>query len=383
MKRAREQQGNLMKSRGRWYLRFREDERQPDGTIKRVQKVEFLAPATGETRAKDSRALLRLRDERMAVINSAVIAARTNPDSLLTVTEFVEQKFLPMVKEQRRASTYKAREAIWRNQLKAHIGDIRLRDFTIRHGQQFLNDVARERPNLHRVYLRQIKATASAIFADARRLELITGEPMRGTLIPPGQRSESRGAYDLEDIKKMLLALEGTARVLVATAGFTGMRRAELQGLRWADYDGENIHVARNLVCGLESPTKTPASTAAIPVIAPLKALLDAHRQRANGSPYVFSTPLGSWLRLGHYAEHHVIPMLERIGIPWRGWHAFRRGLATNLYRLGVADKHIQAILRHANLATTMDVYVHTSSADSQRAMAVLESALLTPSLVQ
>jgi hypothetical protein len=35
----------------------------------------------------------------------------------------------------------------------------------------------------------------------------------------------------------------------------------------------------------------------------------------------------------------------------WRGWHAFRRGLATNLHLLGVNDKTIQAILRHSNIA--------------------------------
>jgi hypothetical protein len=34
----------------------------------------------------------------------------------------------------------------------------------------------------------------------------------------------------------------------------------------------------------------------------------------------------------------------------WHGWHAFRRGLATNLHQLGVADKDIQAILRHSNI---------------------------------
>jgi integrase len=60
----------------------------------------------------------------------------------------------------------------------------------------------------------------------------------------------------------------------------------------------------------------------------------------------------------------------------WHGWHAFRRGLATNLYRLGVNDKTIQAILRHANVMTTMDIYVKTVSADSTAAMKLLETAL-------
>ena len=49
----------------------------------------------------------------------------------------------------------------------------------------------------------------------------------------------------------------------------------------------------------------------------------------------------------------------------WHGWHAFRRGLATNLHQLGVADKDIQAILRHSNIGITMNIYVK-SVAESQ-----------------
>ena len=60
----------------------------------------------------------------------------------------------------------------------------------------------------------------------------------------------------------------------------------------------------------------------------------------------------------------------------WRGWHAFRRGLATNLHRLGVNDKTIQAILRHSNIATTQNIYIKTISSDSAAAMKLLETAL-------
>jgi integrase len=64
---------------------------------------------------------------------------------------------------------------------------------------------------------------------------------------------------------------------------------------------------------------------------------------------------------------------LDRSRVLWHGWHAFRRGLATNLYRLGVSDKTIQAILRHANLSTTMNVYVKSVDEDSVRAMQSLD----------
>ena len=48
-------------------------------------------------------------------------------------------------------------------------------------------------------------------------------------------------------------------------------------------------------------------------------------------------------------ASEVIRPALEAEKIPWYGGHAFRRGLATNLHRLGVSDKVIQQILRHAN----------------------------------
>jgi len=60
----------------------------------------------------------------------------------------------------------------------------------------------------------------------------------------------------------------------------------------------------------------------------------------------------------------------------WRGWHAFRRGLATNLHRLGVADKTIQAILRHSNVSVTQACYIKSLPQLSVGAMQELEKAL-------
>ena len=53
--------------------------------------------------------------------------------------------------------------------------------------------------------------------------------------------------------------------------------------------------------------------------------------------------------------------------------HAFRRVLATNLYRIGVPARIIQAILRHSNVSTTLAFYVKTSGADAAAAMDRLE----------
>jgi integrase len=74
---------------------------------------------------------------------------------------------------------------------------------------------------------------------------------------------------------------------------------------------------------------------------------------------------------VGH-ATDHCYERDARIPV-WHGWHAARRGLASNLYRLGVPPKVIQAILRHSDVSTTMTYYVKSQDDDVRAAMAKLE----------
>jgi integrase len=69
--------------------------------------------------------------------------------------------------------------------------------------------------------------------------------------------------------------------------------------------------------------------------------------------------------------------VLNRAGIAWHGWHGFRRGLASNLNRIGVDDSVIQRILRHSNVATTQNHYIKTASPDAIAAMRQFSEALL------
>ena len=72
-----------------------------------------------------------------------------------------------------------------------------------------------------------------------------------------------------------------------------------------------------------------------------------------------------------------ILPALNAAGIAWHGWRAFRRGLGTNLYRPGIQDKTIQAILRRANMATTQAFYIKRVAEDSKLAMAKLQDSLV------
>ena len=50
--------------------------------------------------------------------------------------------------------------------------------------------------------------------------------------------------------------------------------------------------------------------------------------------------------------------VLQAARLPWYGWHAFRRGLASNLYAMGAQDKVVQRILRHSKPHVTKERYI-------------------------
>ena len=54
---------------------------------------------------------------------------------------------------------------------------------------------------------------------------------------------------------------------------------------------------------------------------------------------FIFSNELGSPMNLEALAVDVIRPALEKANLAWRGWHAFRRGLATNLHSLEVPTR--------------------------------------------
>jgi integrase len=113
-------------------------------------------------------------------------------------------------------------------------------------------------------------------------------------------------------------------------------------------------------------------------VIAQLGRRLDYHRQ-LSGSPangLMFLSPAGKPVNLDALASDVIVPAVTKAEIGWHGWHAFRRGLATNLHRLGVPDKIIQRILRHSNVAVTQNCYIKTADLDAAAAMRRFEHFL-------
>ena len=168
----------------------------------------------------------------------------------------------------------------------------------------------------------------------------------------------------------------------------------------WENYRDGELLIARSIWNGITTDPKSRKSKAPIPIIPKLAAKLEAHRARL-GKPKtgpVFPNRAGNAVDPDSLLRRMILPALEVCEIcskpesehgkvphkyernkvlpEWRGWHAFRRGLATNLNRLGVDDSVIQRILRHSNVAVTRACYIKTASEDAKAAMQKLETAL-------
>ncbi len=369
----REQKGYVFHRYQSWFVRYCDDVKQPDGTIKRKLVCKKLPVAYGgEYRTKKS--VAPFVKELLAPINSGLL----NPQATMLVSDFVDTVYLPeYVEKKLRPASLKQYRDVWNNHLKPRMGKLTLRVFRTVHGEQMLAKIA-EQEKLGRSSLRHCKAFLSGAFKQAKRLGIIDGlNPIQDVSIPKAPEPEETYAYPLSEVKAMLAILPEPARTVILCAAMSGLRKSEIRGLRWQDFDGKELTVRRSNWNGIENAPKTKKSRAPIPVVKQLGDALEAHRLRASilAQPDlpIFQAGNGKPLNLDNLARRVIAPVCK-----WHGWHAFRRGLATNLHALGIADKEIQAILRHSNVSVTQSLYIKSVSESQVSAMDAFSEKLET-----
>ena len=367
------QAGYVFRKGSNWYVRYREGVQLENGSLQRIQKCYKLAEASGQYRTRD--AAEELAEEFIRSVNRGDV----RPESTMSLNRFIEDCYLPYVEQQKRRSTYRGYKNLWLRYVQPN-GSVALREVRTFEAEQMLKDIAR-RENLSRTTLGHIKHFLSGAFRYARRQGVLeNANPIRDVEIPKARPAGETYAYSLEEEAQMLAILPEPTATVVATAAFTGARKGEIRGFTWQNYDGSEIRVEKSVWRSHVDEPKRPKSKGTIPVIAQLKLLLDQHWERC-GRPrkgFIFANELGNPMNLEALAVDVIRPAVQKANLAWHGWHAFRRGLATNLHRLGVSDKVIQQILRHANVSTTMNIYVKTVSADAANAMKSLETMCAT-----
>ena len=370
MKRTRHHQhGYIFKKGNAWFLRYREDTVQPDGSVKRIQKCRRLAEASGRYRSKSS--VEDLAQDILRPLNDGSSTA----ESTMSLNLFIESLYLPYVEGHRRSSTRAGYRNIWQRYVRPD-GEIALRDVRTREAEQLLEAIA-AREDLCRTTLSHIKHFLSGAFRYALRQGILNGaNPVRDAELPTARPAGETRAYSLEQELAMLKVLPEPAKTIVACASFTAVRKGELRGLLWERYDGQQVEVVHSVWRSEIGEPKRKKSAAAVPVIAQLCTYLDAYRKLCGNprSGFMFKSPAGKPINLDALAIDVIRPALAAAGLPWYGWHGFRRGLATNLHRLGVPVRVIQQILRHGNVSST-GIYIKAIEEDAVAAMRLFEQS--------
>jgi integrase len=371
-KTVRYQQGELYRDHGAWFVRYRERVRQADHSMKTERRAERL----GSVEEFPTRAEIEpLRTAFMQGVN----ATAATPDASMTLTDFVERVYLPYVERELRPSTHKGYRGVWRRYLAEHIGSARLRRFRTVDASRLLRTLAEER-GVNKTTLGHVKGVLSAIFTHAKNEGAYDGtNPIQDARIPRQARGAGETfAYQLAQILRILDVLPLLPRAVVATASFAGLREGELRGFEWPDYGGGELRVRRSVWKTFVNEPKTHASREAVPVIPVLARTLEAYRTSMHSpkAGVVFHDGSGRRMDLDKLAQRVIRPAVEAIGLPWYGWHGFRRGIASNLFALGVDDKVVQRILRHAKPHVTRERYIKTFDPAIAAAMQKMQAAV-------
>jgi integrase len=184
-----------------------------------------------------------------------------------------------------------------------------------------------------------------------------------------------------------------TAIDVVGVFSLTGLRASECQGFKYSDYDEQRqlLNVSRSVWQTTVGPTKNAASENSIPVIPLLANIIKARQLRLKGKPddYIFAGKRGRPLNFHNVERRIILPAIEGArletvidgepgksdpAVTWKGFHGFRRGLASVLFGMGFSPVLIAAILRHGDVGSTMSWYIKTENADAREAMEKLEA---------
>lgn len=276
-------------------------------------------------------------------------------------------------------STIDEYRGMWCRYLKARVAGETLgsvRPFTV---NKLLETIVREH-GVNKYTIGHVKSFLSGLFTFARNHGYFDGaNPVAGVKLPKARPKSETYAYSLQEELAIMDALPLMAQAAIATASFAGLSRAEMRGFRWEDRQRGDVYVRRNVWGTAVKDTKNLYRAAPVPIIPQLAEILDEYWE-LQGRPaegWVWPASRGNLpVDLNNLFRRCIMEPLKKAGLEWHGWHAFRRGLASNLSELGVPDDVIQKILRHGDLGTTQRFYRKTRNKSVSRAMKKLSRKL-------
>lgn len=303
--------------------------------------------------------------------------------------------YLEVKKDSLSPNTFQFYERIITDTLIPMFGTLWLRDIRTYHVQQFIQYLANDRPrgdgeegSLSAATVKRYTTVLRSVLTLAYKMEYIEEDIGSAKRLEfPKISTNEIEVYSFDEINEVLSAAETEPlhiRVLVEVALFTGLRRAEIVGLKWddIDFDERRLAVRRSIyklknTKAQEKDTKSDYSTRTIAIPERLCETLKEYRIHQDrhasflGSAwknlgYIFTEEDG-YVMNPHTPTKQFSNFLKRHGIRHLKLHGLRHTSATMLLASGCDIKTVSVRLGHADIETT-NIYVHALESTDRHA---------------
>lgn len=226
--------------------------------------------------------------------------------------------------------------------------------------QQMLERLQGEPLNLSASTIRNVLCPLQVICGRAVYDEELAVDPTVGLRLPAAHGKRDRIA-NREEARTLLAALPDDDRALWSTAFYAGLRRGELQALRWqcVDFEQRVIRVEKSWdqEAG-EIDVKTDAGRRDVPMADPLRRELAAHKLRSGRG--------GDDLVFGRTAREAFVPSTVRLraleawkaeGLTPIGLHECRHTAASTFIAAGLDLNKVKVYMGHSDIRVTVNTY--------------------------
>ena len=218
-----------------------------------------------------------------------------------------------------------------------------------------------------------------AIFRRAASREDVATNPTLKLILPAVRARRERIARPNE-AAALIAALPLGERALWASALYAGLRRGELQALRWEDVDfaTNTIRVERSwdAIAGPIEP-KSRSGRRRVPLSAVLRRQLAAHRLRQprTDQNLVFPSRSGRAFDPASISARAKTAW-AKCGLAPIGMHECRHTYAAFMIAAGVNAKALSTYMGHSSITVTLDRYGHLMPGNESEAADMLDAYL-------
>ena len=333
----------------------------------------------------------RTQKELMPKLHAAIDCYRgadLNEKGNMTLSEWAEEWLQSYAEPMLRPSTLHG----YRSDIKRHIGPAlgkkMLRSITQRDVQKFYNALRKksyygkdgEEKYLSDSTVRGIHMLLHEILEAAVRSRMIVSNPTDGTVIPKFNRPPMK-ILNEEQLERFMEAIrdEPLWYDFFYTEITTGLRRGEICGLKWCDFDesGGTLQICRSVHViegGDREIGETKTERGKRKIVLPASTLhVIRERKKTAQSVWIFpdllepekpTSPSGAYYQLK--------TILKKAGLPDIRFHDLRHTFATHAMKSGVDAKTLSGILGHTNASFTLDTYTHVTTDMHRNAAAIV-----------